>query len=706
MNENYLTGRFTFIYFYVFETIVAIIAGEVTKNLPDKLRYIIIAYLILSIVFIFAFPGKKAENEQKNAYIHSILFVVMSTILGGEFDNTQVFIYAVFVHSVVMISYIDTKIYTFNIILNTLSLISMFFVVRNIARDTFHTNEYIIGAIGACGVQWLAYGHIKSIAFQTRRSLEQERSLDDMLKVVEAKCEEARQATKSKSEFLSSMSHEIRTPINAVLGMNEMILRESHDSNIVEYATNVAASGKMLLSLVNDVLDFSKIESGKMEIIPVEYQVSSVLNDLINMIRSRAEEKGLKLLFEIDENVPNFLCGDEVRIRQVVSNLLTNAVKYTDTGSITLKLDYNQKSHKEIELIFQVKDTGIGIKEEDVTHLFDQFMRMEEKKNRNIEGTGLGLSITKRFVDMMNGNLSVDSVYGQGSTFSVKIPQIVVKNEPMGDFKKQYDAGVKSQKHYNVSFVAPGAKILVVDDNEMNLKVITGLLKQTQIQVDTATSGKECLEILGREKYNILFLDHMMPGLDGLATHRRIIAQGLGENMPIIALTANAVSGAREMYLDYGFADYLSKPIISKDLEKILYNHLPVELIKEADFAETIKTESINSQMLDTDKGIELCGNDKEFYREILLAYYEQGYKQIDSLNNYYNESAWREYEVLVHSIKSKYLNIGAIEFSEKARLQEQAAKLGDEDYIKNNFDGFIDEFKVVLDEINRILNV
>ena len=376
----------------------------------------------------------------------------------------------------------------------------------------------------------------------------------------------AEAANKSKSQFLSNMSHEIRTPINAILGMNEMILREESNSTILEYAENIRTAGNTLLGLVNDILDFSKIEAGKMEIIPVEYALSSLLNDLVNMIQSRADKKGLKFQINADKNLPSELFGDEIRIKQIATNILTNAVKYTEKGSVTLTVTFKEISDNTIKLCFSVKDTGIGIKPEDIKKLFSAFERIEEKRNRAIEGTGLGMNITQRLLNMMNSQLDVHSVYGEGSEFSFEVEQKVINWHALGNFEESFRNALSQHKKYREKFTAPNAKILVVDDTVMNLTVVKGLLKQTKIQIDTAESGYEALKLIAQNKYDILFLDHRMPGIDGIETLHRMkeLAGNLNKNTPTISLTANAISGARKMYIDAGFNDYLTKPIDSE----------------------------------------------------------------------------------------------------------------------------------------------
>ena len=388
----------------------------------------------------------------------------------------------------------------------------------------------------------------------------------------------AEAANKAKSDFLANMSHEIRTPINAILGNDELILRESTEKDILDYAKNIKNSSKSLLALINDILDFSKIESGKQSIIPVEYKPDTLFNDSYNLVSMRAAEKNLAFTVDIDDRIPSILFGDEIRIRQICANLLTNAVKYTKSGSILFKTYAERTKQDWINLVIEVKDSGIGISKENQEHIFDSFLRVDEKKNKNIEGTGLGLVITKQLVMLMQGRIDVDSTLGKGSTFCVRIPQRVISQDPIG--KKNFET-VQSEPAYKEQFHAPQGKVLVVDDVAMNLKVFTGLLKRTQIQIDTALSGMECIKLVAKNKYNIIFLDHMMPEMDGIETFdtMRIMTNSLNKDTPVIMLTANAIEGAKAEYLSAGFADYLSKPIHSDQLEQMILKYLPKELI-------------------------------------------------------------------------------------------------------------------------------
>ena len=392
----------------------------------------------------------------------------------------------------------------------------------------------------------------------------------------------ALESSHAKAQFLANMSHEIRTPINAVLGMNEMILRESQDTNILEYATDIEHAGQSLLALINDILDYSKIESNKLDIIPIEYQPASLLNDTYNLLIERARKKDIDLKIQADPSIPSTLKGDEVRIRQILMNLLTNGIKYTDRGSVTLKVTGGKTPDHQIMLTFTVIDTGIGIKDSDKEALFSSFQRLDQVKNRNVEGTGLGLAITHNLVELMNGSISFTSTYGEGSTFTCTIPQDIVNDEPMGNIMSGLSTVDLKTRPKN-SLRAPSASVLVVDDVEMNLKVFKALLKDTNISIDTAISGEECLSLITQFKYDMIFLDHMMPEMDGVETYRKMKANdsSLNKNTPVIMLTANAISGAKEEYLKEGFTDYLSKPIKMSALEAQLYQYLPNDLIEQ-----------------------------------------------------------------------------------------------------------------------------
>lgn len=402
-------------------------------------------------------------------------------------------------------------------------------------------------------------------------------------------------ANEAMSNFLANMSHEIRTPINAVLGMDEMILRESEDEKIIEYAKTIKGAGKTLLSLINDILDFSKIEAGNMEIVNADYQLDAVLKDVINIIQVKASQKGLDLIINVDPDTPYYLRGDEMRLRQIMINVLNNAVKYTTTGTVTLSVTFTpidnsdmdgtsnipNNLHKNINLIISIADTGVGIREKDMDKLFGKFERLDPSKNRTVEGSGLGLAIVHNLLELMNGNIDVQSVYGEGSTFTITLPQAVVADEIIGNMDNKLEKPDLEVAKYKESFRAPEAKILVVDDTPVNMVVVKNLLKKTEIQIDVAESGKECLEKSGISKYDLIFLDYRMPEMDGIETLKRLknLKDNPNKTTPVIALTANALSGAREHFIKEGFDNYMTKPINADSLESTLLKYLPADKI-------------------------------------------------------------------------------------------------------------------------------
>lgn len=509
----------------------------------------------------------------------------------------------------------------------------------------------------------------------------------------------AEAANQAKSSFLANMSHEIRTPINAIIGMNEMILRESRERTILRYAGNIKNASKSLLALINDILDFSKAESGKMEIINGNYQMSSLLNDLVNMIQPRAADKGLELKLDIDDQIPSELYGDEVRIRQIITNLLTNAVKYTKEGSVTLKVRCTRLPDTDkVRLDVAVVDTGAGIKKEDQKRLFSTFQRVDEKANRGIEGTGLGLALSKQLLGLMNSRLLLNSEYGRGSAFFFGLVQTIVDDKPIGDYKAMYERILQDARHYQESFQAPDAKILVVDDTHMNLEVCKGLLKKTRIQIDTADSGIECLNMIMKKEYHIIFLDHKMPGMDGVQCleHMRQMENNPNANTKVIALTANAVSGAKEFYLSHGFDDYLSKPIQSEKLEALLCQYLPPQFLKmpqeeSVDYLEEPCIPPIDGIV--ADDAVRYAGGDQEEYLHNLKLYLEEFDEKKKKLEEFFREADLENYQIVAHAVKSTSKLIGANELSETAREMEEAAAARDMEAVRSGHMQFMERF-------------
>ena len=407
----------------------------------------------------------------------------------------------------------------------------------------------------------------------------------DQLKVFDVIKQEAMDAiaaTNAKSEFLANMSHEIRTPINAIMGMNEIILRDSSEENVKEYAKDVKSASEYLLSIVNDILDFSKIEAGKIEIVCDNYDLSGLILGVANLIEMKAEGKGLKLIVDVNEKLPSKLYGDDKRVREILTNILNNAVKYTDEGFVKLSID-GVISDDTLTLKIEVKDSGQGIKEEDLDTIFSSFSQVNKKKNKNVEGTGLGLTITKSLIEIMGGTISVESEYKKGSTFTVTLPQKIVSFEKIGDLSKRRYLVSEGENVNKKEFEIPDTSILVVDDTPLNNKVISMLLSKTKAEVTCILSGEEMLKLICERHFDLIFLDHMMPNMDGIETLN--ISKTLENNkcmdVPVIALTANAIVGAKEMYIEAGFDDYLSKPVKSEALMDIIEKYISKDKIKE-----------------------------------------------------------------------------------------------------------------------------
>lgn len=571
--------------------------------------------------------------------------------------------------------------------------------------DRYYVVQEVVISLGIIFVSLIVAEIVNSLI------TEQNHRLLDALRKEKRSQQEAEAANMAKSSFLANMSHEIRTPINAILGMNEMILREEKDPAIRGYAGNIQASGNSLLSIVSDVLDISKIESGKLEIIPVDYEVNSLISDCCNMAAGRAKAKELELLVECADNVPMKLCGDETHIRQIIMNLLTNAVKYTEKGTVKLIVSGSFNDGGFV-LKVDVSDTGIGIAEENLPQLFTQFQRFDLQRNRNIEGTGLGLSIVKRLCDLMSGTITARSVMGSGSTFTVELPQKVVDSTPCGGVNLNYSAGAEHEYHH--SFEAPEAKILAVDDLPVNLLVIANLLKETRIKIDTAGSGRECLDKCSQQKYDLILMDHMMPEMDGVQTFEKLHGDKSSPNFetPVIMLTANALAGMREQYMDVGFADYVSKPVRGAKLEEAIRRNLPESLIKPASPeipAEAVSTEpsgfaDICSAVpeLNVNAALQYCCGSAELLNDLLHDFTENDH--FSDLKAAFEEKRWEDYRRHAHSLKSTSLMIGLTGLSERARASELALKGGCTEFAELNHDSLIEEYSALLGKIKDYL--
>ena len=685
-------------------------------------------------------------------------------------------------------------------------------VYRTIPMDTtLDFLRFLVQVVSLFIIELLTYMFIK-----THR--------DTNLKLQEV-IQDLKVAEQSKNDFLANISHEIRTPINTVCGMSEMILREDISDTVREDTFNIQAAGRNLLATVSDVLDFSELEAGKMELVEEPYNLTSTINDIINMAIAQKGSKKLELIVDCDAKIPYTLLGDEQKIRRVILNFVNNAIKFTEKGCVTISFAGRKEAYG-INLMVKVKDTGIGIAEENLEKLFSSFNQVDTKRNRQEGGIGVGLAIAKKLINKMEGFISVKSELGKGSEFQFVIPQKVMDERPMVavndvqniniigyinsekyefteirddymrnikhmveglevryqscrnlmEFKRRMEKEIYTHafitveeyqedeeyfdriseqmivvllqnrdiatmpggnikviykpfyvlsiaavlngdytlqrldgSHYlNKKFIAPEASVLVVDDNLMNLKVVEGLLRPYKIKVFVATSGKECLSKLENSRYDIIFMDHMMPEMDGVETAHKIRAKAGNyfQNVPIVALTANAIGGAREMFLEEGFQDYVAKPIELSHMERVLRKYIPKDkLIKAEDveFApeEEKKPVKVTAGVhIDRRRGLQYCGNNEQDYEDILKVYLSTGLQKIKEIREKYESKDWKNYTILVHALKSTSIGIGATNLGEMAKALEAAGKTENLSYIREHHEEVMQEYEEVLLEI------
>lgn len=735
---------------------VLIILTQSTKTLTKRrkgaLLYMQISAMILLIAdrFAYLYRGDESQTGYWMVRVCNFLVYLLSLTLAHAFNQYLMELYRNEVHLAKLpkrfaigetlftigviflgISQITGWYYTFDssnryqrgpfIVLAyifPLSMIALQFSVNVQYRKRIRRRTYVplllftVFPFIACILQFFLYGlsltNITMVGMVVQLYFSEILNMNDLQDAKIA----AEKANTAKSRFLSNISHEIRTPINTIMGMNEMILREEHEAvpeayynNIMKHAKDIEFASESLLSLINDVLDISQIESGKMRLVEQEYDVEEFLRDIINMVRVRSDAKEIRFDVDIDEELPRRLFGDMGKIKQIVLNFLTNALKYTEEGGIEIKVKVLGKDEDSVTIQYSVTDTGQGIKEEDMKYLFNAFESLEEVKNSNIRGSGLGLDISKHFADLMNGELTCESEYGKGSTFTFIVRQIVVDPTEIGFFEEKVEETEKGP--YIPRFVAPDISILVVDDNPMNLAVIKGLLANTKMYIVTADSGEECLVKLEESQYNLVLLDHMMPGMDGLETCKRIREKY--PDLPVIALTANYIANGKEYYISKGFTGYLPKPVDGQTLENIIRLYLPDDAVMDSDVdavAEFIRLphgyEWLNDvDGINVDDGIKYSGGAESFVFSLKL-FFDTIEENSEVLNKAFSEGDIKLFTIKVHALKSSARIIGAHDLSEKAKWLEDAGKKNDVNYINDHFPEMLAEYKSYADRLAK----
>lgn len=528
---------------------------------------------------------------------------------------------------------------------------------------------------------------------------------------------EAEYANQAKSTFLANMSHEIRTPMNAIIGFSELVLKMDISPEVRAHVEDIKWSSHNLLAIINDILDISKIESGKMELVLGKYHTSGLLKDVSLIIATQAQAKGLAFQMKADPEIPNRLYGDKIRIRGVLINILNNAVKYTKEGSVSFEVSVLEKTDKKVKLEFKVSDTGVGIRPEEQEHLFKSFEQLDRKVHYGIEGSGLGLAIANGYVQLMGGEIKVSSTYGKGSVFTVILEQEIVDASPMYN---DYSHEEEKQNGSTLGIMQiSDVQVLVVDDNFVNLRVADGIMKSYGLTVDTASSGMEAIELCKNKQYRFVFMDQMMPEMDGIEAMEEIRSisphYAKGGEGKIIVLTADAISGARKELMKQGFDEYLGKPINLKQMERLFVKFLPKEKItmqqpkevrkdreqkeeKEINYLRSILSE------VDIQKGIENCGGELDDYLKVLKIAWDYGEKQLEELQNLQNQKNYADYTTKVHSMKSTAMNMGAVGLSNMAKEQEMAGKQGNYSYIDAHMELFCQEYQMLLKKIGEVL--
>ena len=701
---SWMFGAATVLYPYLMLVFCGIISFLVAKYVMKKAGKFTLpfCYLQISIIFVFATILSSMDYNRENPSTSIIVFLALLPVTINDRPVRMFGVVALF---------------------SAIYLVCSSYVKMPEAHHADVMNTLTFSSVGMLVYILVSNRNVHEIFLRQKAAesdrLREEKAAADM-------------ANAAKTDFLANMSHEIRTPINAIMGMNEIILRDSRSGmenggpasetfrSIHGSAGIISSAGHSLISIINSILDFSKIESGKTELTESNYDLNTLLNDVGVMIALKANGKGLQFRLNVDKALPSAYFGDEVRVRQILSNLLTNAVKYTDAGSVELTVGMEEGGRAEngqmLTLVFAVTDTGIGIREEDMKRLFYRFERMDMRRNSTVEGTGLGLAITKSLLNIMNGSITAESVYGKGSTFTVRLPQLVVSAEPVGYFRLRHDNSAQEGQLYRESFHAPDCRILVVDDTRMNITVVERLLQHTGLQIDSAESGMEAVELCCRSRYDLVLMDQRMPHMDGIEAQRRIreTEDSLNADTPFICLTADAVMGARERYLAEGFAEYLSKPVNSQALEKMLMKYLPAKKVTVIQDAPRPQASSdvpeafapLQAAGISVQTGLHYAQDDPEFYRSILKEYGQSAAERQDRMAQALAAENWKDYGIYAHALKGTSRGIGADSLADSAERLEAAARENDGNTIRKKHPELMALYRQVLSAVGAVVSL